>query len=259
VDPLTRSYPWYTPYQFAGNNPIKFIDLDGLEEYDPQTDALLSARLVLTAFFDIKHSAENLLLNTFVPADPGMKWQASYAINGNGNPIWETVIQQIPREGALKETLNTALDVVNVIAAGKLDITDALGAQTGSKTQLTRGIRQFLESVDNSSYRNSFEDGKFLLGKVKEDITVYQIHNKGADPGSFFTTVKPKNAIEAEDMLNIKMYGNNAEEITTYTIKKGTEFSYGKVGGGSGNQIFIPKNLQNSNEIIKGSTNTLPK
>ena len=32
VDPLTRSYPWYTPYQFAGNKPIWAIDLDGLEE-----------------------------------------------------------------------------------------------------------------------------------------------------------------------------------------------------------------------------------
>lgn len=34
VDPLTSSYPWYTPYQFAGNKPIRYIDLDGLEEYD---------------------------------------------------------------------------------------------------------------------------------------------------------------------------------------------------------------------------------
>jgi len=32
VDPLTSSYPWYTPYQFAGNKPIAAIDLDGLEE-----------------------------------------------------------------------------------------------------------------------------------------------------------------------------------------------------------------------------------
>ncbi|PCJ64657.1 MAG: hypothetical protein COA58_13035 [Bacteroidetes bacterium] len=31
VDPLTKSYPWYTPYQFAGNMPIAAIDLDGLE------------------------------------------------------------------------------------------------------------------------------------------------------------------------------------------------------------------------------------
>lgn len=33
VDPLTKGYPWYTPYQFAGNKPIVAIDLDGLEEY----------------------------------------------------------------------------------------------------------------------------------------------------------------------------------------------------------------------------------
>jgi RHS repeat-associated protein len=31
VDPLTKDYPWYTPYQFAGNMPIRAIDLDGGE------------------------------------------------------------------------------------------------------------------------------------------------------------------------------------------------------------------------------------
>ena len=31
VDPLAPDYPWYTPYQFAGNTPIMAIDLDGLE------------------------------------------------------------------------------------------------------------------------------------------------------------------------------------------------------------------------------------
>ena len=34
VDPLTREYPWYTPYQFAGNKPIEKVDLDGLEDYN---------------------------------------------------------------------------------------------------------------------------------------------------------------------------------------------------------------------------------
>jgi RHS repeat-associated protein len=33
VDPLTVSYPWYTPYQFAGNKVIEAIDIDGLEEF----------------------------------------------------------------------------------------------------------------------------------------------------------------------------------------------------------------------------------
>ena len=31
TDPLAPDYPWYTPYQFAGNTPIWAIDIDGLE------------------------------------------------------------------------------------------------------------------------------------------------------------------------------------------------------------------------------------
>jgi RHS repeat-associated protein len=41
VDPLTSSYPWYTPYQFAGNKPIWAIDLDGLEEFYTSDGKLL--------------------------------------------------------------------------------------------------------------------------------------------------------------------------------------------------------------------------
>lgn len=32
VDPISKDYPWYTPYQFAGNKPIAAVDVDGLEE-----------------------------------------------------------------------------------------------------------------------------------------------------------------------------------------------------------------------------------
>ena len=32
VDPLAKSYPWYSPYIFAGDNPIKFVDVEGLEQ-----------------------------------------------------------------------------------------------------------------------------------------------------------------------------------------------------------------------------------
>jgi len=35
VDPITKQYPELTPYQFASNNPIRFIDIDGLEGADP--------------------------------------------------------------------------------------------------------------------------------------------------------------------------------------------------------------------------------
>jgi RHS repeat-associated protein len=31
LDPLTKEYPWYSPYHFAGNTPIQAIDMEGLE------------------------------------------------------------------------------------------------------------------------------------------------------------------------------------------------------------------------------------
>jgi RHS repeat-associated protein len=33
TDPIGFDFPWYSPYQFAGNKPIWAVDLDGLEEF----------------------------------------------------------------------------------------------------------------------------------------------------------------------------------------------------------------------------------
>ena len=38
IDPLINKYPDLSPYQFAGNNPIKYIDLDGSEPTGAGTD-----------------------------------------------------------------------------------------------------------------------------------------------------------------------------------------------------------------------------
>jgi RHS repeat-associated protein len=39
VDPLAGDYPFYTPFQYAGNQPINFIDLDGKEPAPAQSDS----------------------------------------------------------------------------------------------------------------------------------------------------------------------------------------------------------------------------
>ena len=45
VDPLVESFPWYTPYQSTGNNPINYIDLDGAEP--PPTTSQATPRVTL--------------------------------------------------------------------------------------------------------------------------------------------------------------------------------------------------------------------
>jgi len=36
VDPFSKAFPWYTPYQYAGNKPIFAVDLDGTEDVEYQ-------------------------------------------------------------------------------------------------------------------------------------------------------------------------------------------------------------------------------
>jgi len=53
VDPLTKSYPMLSPYPFAKNNPIKFIDLDGGEKKDPYPYYLKSIPAIKTTYADV--------------------------------------------------------------------------------------------------------------------------------------------------------------------------------------------------------------
>jgi RHS repeat-associated protein len=64
VDPLTASYPWYTPYQFSGNMPINAIDLDGLEESKPEKPSF-NTKIQVPSIDDINIvlSSVNSLMN----------------------------------------------------------------------------------------------------------------------------------------------------------------------------------------------------
>jgi RHS repeat-associated protein len=41
VDPLAKEYPYYSTYQFSGNSPIQYIDLDGAEPAKPKGDGFI--------------------------------------------------------------------------------------------------------------------------------------------------------------------------------------------------------------------------
>ncbi len=58
VDPLSDKYPWYTPYQFAGNKPIWCVDLDGLEDIPANGGHYYSMAMLLDmAMNDIRVSS----------------------------------------------------------------------------------------------------------------------------------------------------------------------------------------------------------
>ena len=66
VDPLTGKYPWYTPYQFAGNKPMWKVDLDGAEEKSLSLDlgdpGDAASYLTVKGIWDVRNSVSNLAL-----------------------------------------------------------------------------------------------------------------------------------------------------------------------------------------------------
>lgn len=50
VDPLFREYAYYTPYQYAGNKPINYIDIDGLEEGEAKSPPKKRAHQLVDEF-----------------------------------------------------------------------------------------------------------------------------------------------------------------------------------------------------------------
>ncbi|WP_367389830.1 RHS repeat domain-containing protein [Lewinella sp. LCG006] len=89
VDPLAPDYPWYTPYQFAGNSPILNIDLDGLEPV-PSLANYQKTRAALrnTNVGDLLLEASTSSFN----ARPHHWWQRAHNMdNNNGNARWNAI------------------------------------------------------------------------------------------------------------------------------------------------------------------------
>ena len=113
VDPLTKDFPFYTPYQFAGNKPIAFIDIDGLEEWyygngtkadeaGPYSDES-RAELGLYSFDEVQRqqgvSSFPVAMN-FKPENPATKIEESKNV-----------------EGSSRQALSDATNVVGVATA----------------------------------------------------------------------------------------------------------------------------------------------
>ncbi len=58
VDPLQHEYPYYTPFQYAGNKPITFIDLDGAE---PDESAITKKLYISVGYHSPAHFSDSRL------------------------------------------------------------------------------------------------------------------------------------------------------------------------------------------------------
>jgi RHS repeat-associated protein len=144
VDPLVLSYPWYTPYQFSGNNPILFIDRDGAEPERNPKSAGMPEMVGKTIVFKIKQKVED-------------------AYHDNEAPLWFWPVKAPDVRGIF--TQGTA---VGYISDTRGDMAYKLNMYVSTKSQ-------YLVNESNAGEYNNYE------GAVTYDIMRSFVSGKGPE------------------------------------------------------------------------------
>ena len=165
-DPLAKSYPCYTPYQFAGNSPIQYIDMEGLEpakpdyqwKYEPKINNWYPGRKDLTGF----SSDGYMVLRQDVSTSDDLKNFKYYYLNGNQWQAFSPEVSCIScdlRKTAKTVYSNTAKYGVPVakVVVGAIAISAAIPSG-GSSVAAYFG---FLATVSSSSL--AMADGVYTL------------------------------------------------------------------------------------------------
>jgi RHS repeat-associated protein len=88
TDPLTNDYPWFTPYQFAGNSPIAFIDIDGLERGSNIYANSQRERLITSSYRDIQRTTTlRIVQNSTFNREKAQNQAKQTRINNNQEPV----------------------------------------------------------------------------------------------------------------------------------------------------------------------------
>jgi RHS repeat-associated protein len=127
VDPLSKSYPWYTPYQYAGNKPIIAIDLDGAEE------------TIVIRWYDVQNN-----------------WVETEVINNrdvNDRPLGvNTVFYLNLQQG----------NIVDANISTQLKSLSSLAAQSSSQSASRQVLSRLLNSTNNLTDNN----GNLIFGRA---------------------------------------------------------------------------------------------
>jgi hypothetical protein len=99
---LTPKYPWWTPYQFAGLMPIRYVDLEGLEPGEPFGSAEEAGKNFLEIYneFSIQENRE-FSTTIYKYQDKDGKDQYSYNIPKRGSKAGSSSEFKADKEGAV--------------------------------------------------------------------------------------------------------------------------------------------------------------
>jgi len=240
VDPLSYSYPYYTPYQFAGNMPIAAIDIDGLEQF------------VVIHYKDQKNNTYKSVIRTIKAGGEVVDQIVKHVLKGkpSGEKIAKgnILIFEIYNEG----TQNEIVKLVD-----KRNKPDVFSSQEEKTYNTKNKAKESGKKTGNTSYSYPHNDDQQYSSEDFNDPTFYEARttyptviqgyssftNAGFKTGSWIHGKVEKNgAVTYSNQLDERLSSvKNDESVTSISI---TLNIYSQAS-------FTPETLENTKREYK--------
>lgn len=259
VDPMSKSYPYLTPYQFASNSPIGGIDLDGLEffkkdntQYAMDYKPVANAPGVLAKADNVAHNAMAFIWNVTLGAvAEGGKSVNNYFAGGYKEPTTNVVasFNQFQTEAAkyhtttpikqqLKDFGSVATDLRNYELPAQLLIAHTFSAPKINIAGVTEksAINVRLNSAEavNKTFTNQGLYAPYAAGTTLGEFetsnalnNIVRLSGPKNVQGSWFTTmeqIKGLSPSQLKDKFSLKY---EPTQMTPVTIGKGATIRVG--------------------------------
>jgi RHS repeat-associated protein len=175
IDPFIKKYPFWTPYSFATNNPIKFIDKDGNGPIDPRTWERTSSFLMIWNEVSIFRIYEKS--NTKTAVDKSLYYWAGAIEWGAAEPM-----------GRFGEDFSTeGRNPKQKIAGGFINRIGEKEPNAEYKDRLVGGRDAYNTAAleGNYDFKNTEGDSKFSITSVTDGI-ITQVYNYEKNSSNVF-------------------------------------------------------------------------
>jgi len=250
VDPLAADYTYYTPYQYAGNKPINFIDLDGLEEAVPNSGGSVVGTLngvdthvwlaeaVIVGDKEFGNSWWDGFIHLVVTFEENIKGNAKWKIgiefkskNGNWNGQEGSPLSKEFRSLLTIENWDEVTEILNILGVvHNKDASKELFQTYNIPTPKGLGAFNKLRSINKGTGKNMPWDASKALKELQKNIRDLNKNYKNQKPGStvtggFNVAGNTNDLIEDRYRNYIKIFFDTNESSDTVSIphpKEGT-------------------------------------
>lgn len=193
VDPIAAQYPWYSPYQFAGNKPIVAVDLDGLEEYvvtdyRDASGALYRTELTIVSSYGIDKGIQTVHRRTHqlssTPGNPG-SWSYNGSFTGTtigastnafASPNTPPQLAAVLRERATGVDQNGNAIIYTLTSPKNVLVTTTTMLTDGSQATTTGTATAVSKTIEPTMFK---ADGKWVQGYL--DANGNQLGNSNGE------------------------------------------------------------------------------